>query len=155
MAQNNLHIGLDLVTRLLICKPPPHCCTRNLLSSRVCEGIGAYKVLSGVLPHCSQLVDPLKSSLANLQSHDHVQYDDNPVRNSPQHKMPFTRTSLSSSLVPLTSFGLWLMAQSPDAVLELPCTLPAKTAFSLPAWLPLWSGEGRFRWKILVEENIG
>ena len=40
--------------------------------------ISAYKVLSRVLPHCAQLVDPLKSSLADLQSHDHVQWDDNP-----------------------------------------------------------------------------
>ena len=39
--------------------------------------IGAYKVLSRVLPHCSQLVDPLESSLADLQSHDHIQWDDN------------------------------------------------------------------------------
>ena len=37
MLQNNHHIRLDLVTRLLICKPPLHCCTLNLLSSRVCE----------------------------------------------------------------------------------------------------------------------
>ena len=43
----------------------------------MCSFIGAYKVLSRVLPHCSQLVDPLKSSLADLQSHDHIQWDDN------------------------------------------------------------------------------
>ena len=55
------------------------------------------------------------------------------VRNSPQHKLPFTHTSQSSSLVPLTSFGLWLMAPSPDVVLEPPFMLLARTAFSLPA----------------------
>ena len=38
---------------------------------------GTYKVLSRVLPHCSQLVDPLESSLADLQSHNHIQWDDN------------------------------------------------------------------------------
>ena len=43
----------------------------------MCSFIGAYKVLSRVLPHCSQLVDPHKSSLADLQSHDHIQWDDN------------------------------------------------------------------------------
>ena len=30
-----------------------------------------------MLPHCSQPIDPLESSLANLQSHDLVQRDDN------------------------------------------------------------------------------
>ena len=39
--------------------------------------IGTYKALSRVLPDCSQLVDPLESSLADLQSHDHVQWDNN------------------------------------------------------------------------------
>ena len=80
MPQNNHYLGLDLVTRLLICKPPPHHSTRNLPLSRVCQRfcsfIGAYKVLSRVLPHCSQLVDPLESALANLQSHDHVKWDE-------------------------------------------------------------------------------
>lgn len=38
--------------------------------------IGAYKVLSRILPHYSQLVDPLESALANLQSHDHVKWDE-------------------------------------------------------------------------------
>ena len=81
MPQNNHHIWLDLVTRLLICKPPQHCCTRNLPPPESVKGmhsfIGAYKVLCCVLPHCAQLVDPLESSLADLQSHDHVQWDDN------------------------------------------------------------------------------
>ena len=39
--------------------------------------IGAYKVLSHVLSHCFQLIDPLESSLAKLQSHDLMQWDDN------------------------------------------------------------------------------
>ena len=43
----------------------------------MCSFNGTYKVLSRVLPHCAQLVDPLKSSLADPQSHDHIQWDDN------------------------------------------------------------------------------
>ena len=50
---------------------PPHTTVKGLRSF-----IGAYKVLSRVLPHCSQLIDPLESSLAGLQSHDPLQWDD-------------------------------------------------------------------------------
>ena len=39
--------------------------------------IGAYKVLGRVLPHCSQLLDPLESSIAGLQSADIVPWTDN------------------------------------------------------------------------------
>ena len=54
----------------LSCCPPPTT-VKGLRSF-----IGAYKVLSRVLPHCSQLIDPLESSLASLQSHDPLQWDD-------------------------------------------------------------------------------
>ena len=137
MPQNNHHIGLDLVTRLLICKPPPHCCTRNLLPPESVKGmrsfIGAYKVLSRVLPHCSQLVDPLESSLANLQSHDHVQWD-----NNLRQKFTAAQDALNthkSIVLPRASDQLWIVTDGSvtDAVSEPPCTLLARTAFCLPA----------------------
>ena len=39
--------------------------------------IGAYKVLSRVLPNCSDIVDPLESSLTGLQSSDKLLWDEN------------------------------------------------------------------------------
>ena len=113
MPQNNPDIGLDLVTRLLICKPPQHCCTRNLFSSRDCERysmcsfIGTYKVLSHVLPHCSQLVEPLESSLADLQSHDHIQWGDNL-----RQKFTAAQDALhmhKSIILPCASDQLWIV----------------------------------------------
>ena len=57
------------ITALATCRPPES--VKGLRSF-----IGAYKVLNRVLPHCSQLVDPLESALTNLQSHDHVKWDE-------------------------------------------------------------------------------
>ena len=69
--------------------------------------IGAYKVLSRALPHCSQLVDPLESSLANLQSHDHVQWDDNL-----RQKFTAAQDALNthkSIVLPRASDQLWIV----------------------------------------------
>ena len=43
----------------------------------LCSFIGAYKVLSCVLPNCSDIVDPLESSLTGLQSSDKLLWDEN------------------------------------------------------------------------------
>ena len=99
-------------TRLLSCKPPLHRCTRNLPpSSTFCKRVAfPHRRLESPYPcssHCSQLVDPLELSLVDLQYHDHVKWDGSlttVIRHSPQQKIPLTRTSLSSSLVPLTTF---------------------------------------------------
>ena len=69
-SQGSLSGSPHRIAALATCSPPES--VKGMRSF-----IGAYKVLSRVLPHCSQLVDPLESSLANLQSHDHVQWDDN------------------------------------------------------------------------------
>ena len=38
--------------------------------------IGAYKVLSRVLPQCSHLIDPLECAISGLQSSDTIKWDD-------------------------------------------------------------------------------
>ena len=70
LSQGSLSASPHRIAALATCSPPES--VKGMRSF-----IGAYKVLSRVLPHCSQLVDPLESSLANLQSHDHVVWDDN------------------------------------------------------------------------------
>ena len=69
--------------------------------------IGAYKFLSRVFPHCAQLVDPLESSLAGLQSHDHVQWDDNL-----RQKFTAAQNTLNthkSIVLPRPSDQLWIV----------------------------------------------
>ena len=67
--------------------------------------IGAYKVLSRVLPHCSQLIDPRESSLAGLQSHDPLQWDDYLRHHLQLHNRLSTHTSQSFFLDLPTSCG--------------------------------------------------
>ena len=69
-SQGSLSASPHCIAALATC--PPRESVKGMRSF-----IGAYKVFSCVLPHCAQLVDPLQSSLADLQSHDHVQWDDN------------------------------------------------------------------------------
>ena len=69
-SQGSLSASPHRVAALATCSPPES--VKGMRSF-----IGAYKVLSRVLPHCSQLMDPLESSLADLQSHNHVQWDAN------------------------------------------------------------------------------
>ena len=42
----------------------------------LCSFIGTYKVLSRVLPHCYQLIDPLEQVIAGLQSSDQLLWND-------------------------------------------------------------------------------
>ena len=69
-SQGSLSASPHRIAALATCSPPET--VKGMRSF-----IGAYKVLSRVLPHGSQLVDPFESSLADLQSHDHIQCDDN------------------------------------------------------------------------------
>ena len=69
-SQGSLSASPHRIAALATCLPPES--VKGMRSF-----IGAYKVLSRVLPHCAQLVDPLESSLADLQSHDHIQWNDN------------------------------------------------------------------------------
>ena len=107
MPQNNHYLGFDLVTRLLTCKPPPHHSTCNLPLSKV------YVPL--LAPRKSLAVSSLTA--LNLWTHSNQPWPicnlttmlsgtSAFVKDLPLHKMPSARTSLSSSLVPLTSFGL-------------------------------------------------
>ena len=68
--------------------------------------MGRYSKPQPSLLHCSQLVDPLESSLADLQSYDHIQWDDNLRQkfNAAQDAL-HTQVNRPPSW-PLTSFGL-------------------------------------------------
>ena len=68
-SQGSLSQSPHRITALATCRP-----AESLKGLR--SFIGAYKVLSRVLPHCSQLVDPFESALGNLQSHDQVKWDE-------------------------------------------------------------------------------
>ena len=70
-SQGSLSASPHRIAALATCSPPE-------TAKGMHSFIGAYKVLSHALPHCSKHVDPLESSLADLQSHhDHIQWDDN------------------------------------------------------------------------------
>ena len=73
----------------------------------MCSFNGTYKVLSRVLPHCAQLVDPLKSSLADLQSHDHIQWHDN-LRQKFTAAQDALHTN-KSIILPRASDQLWIV----------------------------------------------
>ena len=60
-----------------------------------------------MLPHCSQLIAPLESSLANLQSHDIQKWDDNLYQ-----KFAYTQEALKSDkfiVLPCPSDQLWIV----------------------------------------------
>ena len=69
-SQGSLSASPHSTAALATCSPPESV-------KDMCSFISTYKVLSNVLPHCSQLVEPLESPLADLQSHDHIQWGDN------------------------------------------------------------------------------
>ena len=99
-SQGSLSASPHCIAALATCSPPESV-------KGMCSFIGAYKVLSYVLPHCSQLVDPLESSLADLQSHDHVQWDDN-IR----QKFTTAQDALhahKSIVLPCASDQLWIV----------------------------------------------
>ena len=74
--------------------------------------IGAYKVFSRVLSHCCQLVDPLESSLADLQSHDQKFTAAQDALNS--HK---------SIVLPRASDQLWIVTDGSVTQRDLRTTL--------------------------------
>ena len=83
--------------------------------------VGAYKVLSRVLPDCSQLVDALKSAMANLQSHDHVKWDE-----CLRQRFTVAQDALSSHksiLLPRASDQLWIVTDGSVTKLRLGATL--------------------------------
>ena len=99
-SQGSLSASPHRIAALATCCPPES--VKGLRSF-----IGAYKVLSRVLPHCSQLVDPLESSLADLQSHDHVKWDD-----SLHQKFTAAQDALNSHksiVLPRASDQLWIV----------------------------------------------
>ena len=99
-SQGSLSASPHRITALATCRPPES--VKGLRSF-----IGAYKVLSRVLPHCSQLVDPLESALTNLQSHVHVKWDE-------RLRQRFTAAqdalnSHKSIVLPRASDQLWIV----------------------------------------------
>ena len=68
-SQGTLSASPHRIATLTNCPPPVT--VKGLRSF-----IGAYKVLSRVVPHCSLLIDPLESVISSLQSHDVLQWDD-------------------------------------------------------------------------------
>ena len=98
--QGSLSASPHRIAALSSCHPPET--VKGLRSF-----IGAYKVLSRVLPHCSQLVDPLESSLANLPSHAHVQWDESLLQ-----KFKSAQDALHSHksiVLPRASDQLWIV----------------------------------------------
>ena len=99
-SQGSLSASPHRIAALATCPPPES-------GKGMRSFIGAYKVLSRVHPHCSQLVNPLESSLADLQSHDHVQWDDNL-----RQKFTAAQDALNthkSIVLPRASDQLWIV----------------------------------------------
>lgn len=73
-------LGLHLVARWTLSWPngivPLSSCSLSESIKGLRSFIGTFNLLSRVLFHCSQLKNPLASSLANIQSHDPLQWDD-------------------------------------------------------------------------------
>ena len=102
-SQGSLSASPHSTTALATCSPPESV-------KDMCSFISTYKVLSHVLPHCSQLVEPLESSLADLQSHDHIQWGDNL-----RQKFTAAQDALhmhKSIILPCASDQLWIVTDS-------------------------------------------
>ena len=69
-SQGSLSASPHHITILQSCPPPQS--VKGLRSF-----IGVYKVLSHVLPNCSDIVDPLESTLTGLQSSNKLIWDEN------------------------------------------------------------------------------
>ena len=69
-SQGRLSANLHRIAALASCPPPST--VKGLRSF-----ISAYKVLSHVLPNCSNVIDPLKCALTGLQSSNRLPWDEN------------------------------------------------------------------------------
>ena len=69
--------------------------------------IGAYKVLSRVLPHCADVIDPLETSISGLQSHDKLQWEDHLAQKfkAAQQKL----ATHQSIVLPRSTDTLWIV----------------------------------------------
>ena len=129
LPQINHYLGLDLVIKLLICKPSSHLCTHKLSSSKSVKGlrsfIGIYKFLAMSFPWTPlNLPWPIYNLMICFSGMTTF------AKNLPLYKKLWTNTRPLSFHVLLTNFGLQLMAQWPIAFLELLCMSLTKTACS-------------------------
>ena len=97
--------------------------------------IGAYKVLSRVLPQCAQTIAPLETSITGLQSRDKINWSDTLLQ-----QFQLAQTSLSnrkSITLPKPPDKPWIIIDgpSPNEVLALLYTYRATKlpAFSVPS----------------------
>ena len=98
--QGQLSASPHRVATLSSCPPPDT--VRGLRSF-----IGAYKVLSRVLPHCAHTIAPLETSITGLQSRDKISWSDTLLQ-----QFQLAQASLSSRqsiTLPKPSDKLWIV----------------------------------------------
>lgn len=99
-SQGSLTASPHRISVLSSCPPPTT--VKGLRSF-----IGAYKVISRVLPNCSLLIDPLESSIAGLKSADKVQWNENL-----HYQFIAAQRALASNkaiILPCSSDKLWIV----------------------------------------------
>ena len=129
------------ISALSSCSPPD---TVKALRSF----LGAYKVLSRVLPNCSDAIDPLESSIAGLQSQVKLQWDDTSLQQF--HAAQLALQNHKSITIPRPSDSLWIVTDgsvtkrgigatlyvSRDRVIHLSGFFSAKLRKHQVNWLP-------------------
>ena len=68
-SQGSLHASPHRIATLSTCSLP-------VTVTAMRSFIGAFKILSRVLPHCAHLISPLDNSIAGKQSQDHIDWTD-------------------------------------------------------------------------------
>lgn len=99
-SQGTLSASQHRIAVLSSCDPPDS--VKGLRSY-----IGAYKMLSRVLPHCSQVIDPMESAISGMNSSDKVKWTEN-------LRTAFSRSqehldSHKSVVIPKTTDQLWIV----------------------------------------------
>ena len=102
-SQGKLTASPHRIAVLTTCPPPST--VKDLRSF-----IGAYKVLSRVLPNCSDSINPLKCSITSLQSQDKLRWDE-----SLTHSFQVAQQALASHksiTLPRPTDNLWIVTDA-------------------------------------------
>ena len=102
------------VATLASCPPPET--IRGLRSF-----IGANKMLSRVLPHCSNKIAPLEDSISGMKSQDKIIWTDS-LRNNFEHSQKSLKSNKSVTL-PKQSDQLWIITDGSDTKHGIGATL--------------------------------